>query len=182
MSFKAYLDAVEKKTGKTAAAFAALAAEKGLTTHGEIVGWLKSDFVLGHGHANAIAAVLLKSDARKASPEQKRGALFAGRKERWLKPCEKLLAGLAKFGPDCASQTNETYVNLLRGKKKFGIIQPSSADRLDIGIKLKGIAAEGRFEASGSWNAMVTHRVRIGDPKEIDAELVAWLRRAFDAA
>ncbi len=28
---------------------------------------------------------------------------------------------------------------------------------------------------------MVTHRVRVTTPSEIDAELLAWLKRAFDA-
>jgi hypothetical protein len=56
MSFQAYLDSVKAKTGKTLRDLAGLAAQKGLTKHGEIVAWLKRDFGLGHGHANAIAA------------------------------------------------------------------------------------------------------------------------------
>jgi hypothetical protein len=77
----------------------------------------------------------------------------------------------------------KTYINLLRGEKKYGILQPSSADRLDIGIKLKGKAAHGRFEPAGTWNPMVTHRVRIIDAKDIDAKNRLGLRahtRLFD--
>jgi hypothetical protein len=29
---------------------------------------------------------------------------------------------------------------------------------------------------------MVTHRVRITDPAQIDAEVLAWLKLAYDAA
>ena len=75
-----------------------------------------------------------------------------------------------------------TYISLLRGSDKFGIVQPSAAERLDIGIKLKGVAPTERFEAAGSWNNMVTHRVRISDPEEMDAEVRAWLKQAYDAA
>jgi hypothetical protein len=57
-----------------------------------------------------------------------------------------------------------------------------SVERLDIGIKLKGVAPTDRLEAAGSWNAMVTHRVRITDPKQIDKEVLAWLKQAYDAA
>ena len=53
---------------------------------------------------------------------------------------------------------------------------------MDIGIKLKGVAPTERFEAAGSWNAMVTHRVRITDPQQIDADVLAWLKQAYDAA
>jgi len=70
---------------------------------------------------------------------------------------------------------------LLRGNKKFAIVQPSSAERLDIGTKLKGVGAEGRLETAGSWNNMVTHRIRIAAPKEVDKEVLEWLKKAYDA-
>jgi len=56
MSFQAYLDNIEAKTGKTPNDFIALAKGKGFdskTKAGEIVNWLKADFTLGHGHAMA---------------------------------------------------------------------------------------------------------------------------------
>jgi hypothetical protein len=61
-------------------------------------------------------------------------------------------------------------------------VMPSSAERLDIGIKFKGVAPTARLEAAGTWHTMVTHRVRITDPKQIDKELLAWLKQAYDAA
>ena len=57
-----------------------------------------------------------------------------------------------------------------------------SVSYLDVGIKLKGTAPAGRLEAAGSWNQMVTHRVRIESAKEINAELVAWLKEAYSSA
>ena len=60
MSFQAYLDNIQKKTGKSAEDFKKLAEKKGLlkpeTKAGQIVAWLKKDFELGHGHAMAIYA------------------------------------------------------------------------------------------------------------------------------
>jgi hypothetical protein len=158
------------------------AGQKGLTKHGEIVAWLKKDFELGHGHATAIAGVILKGGKPPRSAATKLDDLFSGTKASWRKPTDALVTKIAKFGPDVEAVANSTYVNLLCAKKKFGILQPASASRLDIGIKLKGQAPDGRFEAAGDWNAMVTHRVRIEDAKEIDAEVLAWLRRAHDAA
>ena len=67
MSFQAYLDNIQAKTGKSPADFQALAVEKGFA-HGvglapevkatQITDWLKADFGLGHGHAMAIVALL----------------------------------------------------------------------------------------------------------------------------
>ena len=61
MSFQAYLDNIEAKTGKTPNDFITLAKTKEFgpdTKAGEIVAWLKEDFGLGHGHAVAMAHVI----------------------------------------------------------------------------------------------------------------------------
>lgn len=182
MSFQAYLDNIKAKTGKSPEDFAKIAKTKELATHGDIVKWLKADFDLGHGHATAIAGVILKQGVPKASKDEKFNSLFKGKKERWREPCERLIDKLNGFGSDVDARPGGTYISLLRDDKKFGILQPASADRLDIGIKCKGHAPEGRFETAGSWNAMVSHRIRIADPKEIDGEVITWLRNAYEAA
>jgi hypothetical protein len=63
MSFQAYLDNIETKTGKTPNDFIALGKEKGFgpdTKSGEIIAWLKQDYDLGHGHAMALSHVIRK--------------------------------------------------------------------------------------------------------------------------
>jgi len=59
MSYQAYLDNIEAKTGKTPTQFIELAGEAGLRTHRDIVSWLKADYGLGLGHARAMAGVIL---------------------------------------------------------------------------------------------------------------------------
>jgi len=182
MSFQAYLDTVQAKTGKTPADFALLAQHKGLTEHGELVAWLKSDFALGHGHANAIVAVLLKSESRAAPTDDKLAKLFAGKKAVWQPACAALLEQIKGFGDDVVIAPVDTYINILRGKKKFAILQISSGERVDIGIKLKSLEPTDRLEFSGTWNAMVTHRVRITDSSQLDAQVLEWLGMAYNAA
>jgi hypothetical protein len=62
MSFQAYLDNIEAKTGLTPQQFIALAHERGLDTPGtkaaQIVTWLKDDYGLGRGHAMALVHVI----------------------------------------------------------------------------------------------------------------------------
>ena len=60
MSFQAYLDNIQAKTGLSGDDFQKLAQEKGLigAKAGQIVAWLKADHGLGHGHAMAIVAYL----------------------------------------------------------------------------------------------------------------------------
>lgn len=58
MSFQAYLDNVEEKTGKTPQDFIDMAKKKNLTKFKDLVAWLKEDYVLGLGHARAIVYVI----------------------------------------------------------------------------------------------------------------------------
>ncbi len=62
MSFQAYLDTIEDKTGLTPRQFIALAHERGLdqpsTKAAAIVDWLKNDYGLGRGHAMALVHVI----------------------------------------------------------------------------------------------------------------------------
>jgi hypothetical protein len=67
VSFQAYLDNIETKTGKGPDQFRAWGAERGFSTAqgladgvkaGAIVAALKDEFGLGHGHAMAIVALL----------------------------------------------------------------------------------------------------------------------------
>ena len=63
MSFQAYLDAVETKTGHTPRALIALARERGFdesTKAGPILEWLKEDYGLGRGHGMAMVHVITK--------------------------------------------------------------------------------------------------------------------------
>ena len=67
MTFQAYLDNIQAKTGKSPEDLKQLASQKGFLAEGvlrkdvkagTIISWLKEDFGLGHGHAMAIVAVL----------------------------------------------------------------------------------------------------------------------------
>jgi hypothetical protein len=80
MSFQAYLDNIQAKTGKGPADFRRLATDKGFAAGGKlkpgvkagaVVAWLKADFGLGHGHAMAIVA-LLKGRKGYSSPKKSR--------------------------------------------------------------------------------------------------------------
>lgn len=185
MSYQAYLDNIKAKTGKTPADFEIIAKKKGLLEPGvktrQLVTWLKEDFSLGHGHAMAIVLALQSATMAEVSVDDKIASHFVGGKSKWRKAYEGLISKVSKFGPDVSVGPGKSYLSLLRNGKKFGIIQIVS-DRMDIGIKLKGGQPTKRFESAGSWNSMVTHRVSVKDPKQIDNELMSWLKSAYEKA
>ncbi len=185
MTYQAYLDNIQAKTGKSPEDFKALAAQKGYlrpdVKAGEVVSWLKQDFGLGQGHAMAIVLLLRQASGPRSTAAQTIDRHFAGARSQWRAPYDRLIERVRKFGPDVSLGPNQTYISLLRNKRKFGVIQVT-AGRLDVGIKLKGTAVQGRLEKAGTWNSMMTHRVRVDDPKQLDAELLSWLRQAYKSA
>jgi len=170
-----------EKTGKPLEAWLKLVAKSKLAKHGEIVSMLKAEHGVGHGFANLIAHKALASDAGSQDGEDLVAAQYSGAKAV-LKPIhDKLVKVIEAFGDDVELSPKKAYVSLRRSKQ-FGLIQPSTATRLDVGLVLKGVAPSGRLEAAGSWNAMVTHRVKLSSAADVDTELKAWLKAAYAAA
>lgn len=185
MSFQAYLDNIKVKTGKTPEDFKKIAEKKGLlkpnVKAGEIVAWLKKDFELGHGHAMAIYTVFKGLKEQKSTTDEMINKHFSNAKFVWRALFDDLLKKMKKFGPDISIAPAASYLSIQKGESKIGIIQVSTG-RMDIGIKLKGVSATSRLETAGNWNAMVTHRVRVTDPKQIDKELLGWLFAAYNGS
>jgi hypothetical protein len=181
MSFQAYLDNIQAKTGRRPDDIVGMVRAQGLSKPSDIIAWLKSEFGLGHGHAMAIVS-LLRSDGKPERPaDDKVAAYFSGARAKWRGAYDRLLRQVQGFGPDVAVSHGSTYLSLVKGGKKFAIVQ-AVGERLDIGVKLKGAAPAGRLEEAGAWNAMVTHRVRIKDEAELDEEVLGWLKQAYAKA
>jgi hypothetical protein len=179
---KNMIDNLKEKTGKGLPEWLKLIRSAKLAKHGEIVKLLKEKHGVTHGYANQIAlAALMPADAPEPGSNGLVDAQFTGPKAALRPVYEALVAVVRQFGGDVEFSPKKAYVSVRRSKQ-FAIIQPSTATRLDVGINLKGQAATARLENSGSFNAMVSHRVRVANTCEIDAELERWLRKAYDRA
>lgn len=174
---------LKEKTGRSLDEWIALAEASKKTKHGELVNHLKADHGLTHGYANLVAHRMLKSDAGSMADEGEDlvAAQYEGAKAPLRPIYDAILAAANRFGPDVEPAPKKAYVSLRRSKQ-FAIIQPSTATRVDVGINLKGVAPTTRLEASGSFNSMVTHRVRLASAADVDDELIQWLRQAYDMA
>ena len=168
-------------TGKTLDDWVAIARKSKLAKHGEIVSFLKGEHEMGHGYANMVAQKTLAGDAAEPGGEDLVAAQYASAKAELRPIYDALIAAVGKFGGDVDVSPKKAYVSLRRSKQ-FALIQPSTATRVDVGINLKGTPAGGRLEASGSFNSMVSHRVRVESKAGVDKELIGWLRQAYDVA
>jgi len=173
---------LEANTGVAWSEWLDRARAAGTEKHGEIVKHLKTTHGIGHGYANLVAHKLKEAVAGGPVGEDDLvTAQYAGKKAG-LRPIHDAVVAAAKqLGTDVEIAPKKTCVSLRR-KKQFALVQPSTATRVDLGINLKGTAPAGRLEASGSFNAMVSHRVRLASAQDIDAEVIAWLAAAYEQA
>jgi predicted transport protein len=178
---QAMIDNLPEKTGKSLKQWLVVLGKTKFTKHGEIVKHLKTEHGVTHGFANLIAHKFLSAGQASDTGDDLINAQYQGAKAD-LKPIyAAIVSAVKKFGSDIEIAPKKAYVSLRRNKQ-FALIQPSTKDRVDLGINLKGAPAGDRLEASGSFNAMVSHRVRLSSKADVDTELKAWLKKAYDAA
>ncbi len=171
---------LKDKTGKSLDEWLGLARTSGQGKHGALVAWLKAEHGLGHGYANLVAHKTFGSDAGSSGDDDLMVAMFEGPRAS-MKPVYDKVAAIVSRLDGVEFAPKKGYVSFRRNKQ-FGLGQPSTKDRFDLGLSLKGVEPAGRLEAAGSWNAMVTHRVRIASADEVDAEVEAWIRQAWERA
>ncbi len=167
--------ALKDTTGKSLDEWKTVISAAGLQKHGEIVTHLKTEYGISHGYANQIA--LRRHDV--AADSDPIETLF-GNRPLAFGLYQDLVNRIQGFGDDVDIAPKKANVSIRR-KKQFALLQPA-ADRLDVGINLPGLEPTDRLEASGSFNAMFSHRVRVRSAESIDEELLGWLKRAYEAA
>ena len=175
------IENLHKNTGKTLEQWMEIVKKENFTKHGEIIAFLKNTHNLTHGFANLIAHKAKGSDA--GSTENKDdlvGKQYKG-KEHFKPLYDKLLDEIQMFGRDLEIAPKNAYVSLRR-KKQFAILQPITKTRFEIGIILKGQVPKGKLEVINASNAMCSHRINIADIKDIDEEVINWLKLAYDNA
>lgn len=171
---------LEAKTGKSLEEWVEIARGTGLGKHGQLVSALKKDHGLTHGYANLIAQKSLGGSSMDAAPDDLVAGQYSGKKEGLRPIYDFLIEQVLAFG-DVDPSPKKAYVSLRRNKQ-FGLVQPSTATRVDVGLNLKGKDPSDRLEMSGSFNSMCTHRVRLTSVSDVDDELVGWLREAWEKA
>lgn len=176
---------IEKRTGKSLAELGALIQASGLTKHGEIVAMLKSTLGMGHGDANTLVHTVKQSDGQSAaaaqglSPDDVVTALYTGPKADLRPIHDRLMAAIREFGA-FEEAPKKTYISLRR-RKQFATIGPATNTRVEVGLNMKGVPATERLQELPAGQ-MCNYKVRLAAPQEVDAELIAWIRTAYDSA
>jgi hypothetical protein len=172
---------IETKTGLSLASLQQAVAATGLAKHGEKRSWLMQHHGLGYGDANAV--VTLAAQAPVLQADDPLALIYTGAKAHLRGLHEHIVAQVDQFGP-YEKAPKKSSVSLRR-KKQFALLGPATKDLLEVGINHKALTPDTRqpprlkaMPAGG----MCQYTLRLGTLDEVDTQLLAWLRAAYDAA
>jgi len=170
---------IEAKTGKSFAQLCGLIAKCGLDKVGEQRAMLMEQLKLGYGDANALTLLAKKAATPVAADADPLDAIYSGAKEPLRLLHDRLHVAISKLGT-FETAPKKSYVSLRR-KKQFAMMGPATKDQVEIGLNVKSLPASSRLKATPP-GGMCQYAVRFSKTSEIDAELMGWVRAAFDAA
>ena len=187
---------IQKRTGKTLDQLTALVKNSGVEKHGELVAMLKTTLGMGHGDANTVVHYAkghpsfsgttgttgLPSVARstkEGADDAVLDAIYAGPKAALRPIHDAVMAEVTTFG-DFEIAPKKTYLSLRR-KKQFAMVGPATNTRVEVGLNMKDVKATSRLEALPP-GGMCQYRVKLTSASEVNAELLRWIRQAYDAA
>ena len=173
-------DSLEATTGRSVEDWLAIVHGLGLQRHGQILAALKRDHGLTHGYANMLALVAT-GYGQQGEAELVEG-LFAGSRAGLRPIYDRVLEVVGELGDEMTIAPKKTMVSFRRGKQ-FACFTPMSAKRVDLGVNLRGSLAEAAVDVErlrATPGGMASHVFAITTPEEIDDEVMAWIRRAYD--
>jgi hypothetical protein len=176
---------IQAKTGKTLAELRAVITASGLTKHSEIRTLMMEQFSLGYGDANSLVHYALESDGQSAAAatgattDDLLAEIYSGPKAALRPIHDRLMTAIEQFGPfEIAAKKG--YVSLRR-KRQFVMIGPGTNTRVDVGINMKDAEGTARLEVMPP-GGMCQYRVKVTEASQVDDELVAWAKRAYDTS
>jgi hypothetical protein len=179
------LENIQKRTGKSLKQLYAMLKKSGLEKHGQMRDLLKKELGMGHGDANTLVTIFRRTGGgeKSAATAPSTGAaldqIYTGPKAELRPIHDKLLQAIKKFG-EFEVAPKKTYVSLRR-KKQFATIGPATKTRVDVGLNMKGVKATDRLLAEPPGR-MCQYKVKVTEPRNVDKELIAWIKRAYESA
>src|SRR5215210_3398497 len=141
--------------------------------------WLTEQGVTGYAQSLLVMERFGYPDFFLASADELIQAQYADRPQ--LRPIfDAIVAAAAGLGA-VILQTRKTYVSLVSPRRTFARVQPTTKNRVDLGLRLAGQQPGGRLQPSKIHETMPL-QISLTTLDEVDAEVLSWLQQAYDLA
>jgi len=171
---------LERRTGDSLDVWVGRVAELGDIDEPGLRAWLTERGVTGYPQMILVMERFGYPDFLLASAGELIDGQYADRPQ--LRPIlDELLVRAVEVG-DVDVQARKTYVTLVTPRRTFALLRATTRDRVDVGLRLPGVAPGGRLLAApGLGNDYVNVRIALRSPADVDDSLVDWLRQAYEA-
>jgi hypothetical protein len=170
-------DLLRARTGEDVAAWNQRIAESGIDTEPALRVWLAEQGVTGYAQALLVWERFGYPSFLAADADQLIAGQYADRPH--LRPVlDAVLAALPALG-SVTVQARKTFVSLVSPRRTFAVVQATTKNRVDLGLRLDGLEPGGRLLAAKNIGA-ATMRIELSRPEDFDDEAVGWLQRAYD--
>ncbi len=188
-----FIGGLPEKTGRSLAQWVSLVKRSPAPSVKERASWLQREHGFGPAHAMWIAERAEPAPRTNFSFDSEEdylaeaaeyvATMYAGPKSHLCPIYERLLAAGRALGDDVRVCPCQTMVPLYR-KHVFAQIKPTTRTRVDLGLCLRGVEFTDRLLDTGGTvkGDRITHRIPLTDVAEIDAEVLAWMRQAYEMA
>lgn len=168
---------LEESTGEGLDIWSERIRREGFRDKQSLRAWLKGQGLTGYAESLLVMERFGYPDFITASADKLIHDQYADRPH--LQPIFDAIVGAAMEMDEITIQARKTYVSLLTPRRTFARIQPTTKNRVDLGLRLEGQKPVGCLQTSKIHETM---KLRIGltAVEEVDAEVLSWLRKTYD--
>jgi hypothetical protein len=139
--------------------------------------WLNQQGVKGYAESLLVMERFCYPDFLTASADELIDGQYADRPH--LRPIYDAIINVVMGIGAVTIQTRKTYVSLLTPRRTFARVQPTTKNRVAVGLRLEGRKPSGRLQSS-TIHPTMKFQIGLTSVDEVDAEVLSWLRQAYD--
>jgi hypothetical protein len=139
--------------------------------------WLTNQGVTGYAQSLLVMEQFGYPDFFLASADELIEGQYADRPQ--LRPIFDAIIDAAAGLGEVIIQTRKTYVSLVSPRRTFARVQPTTKNRVDLGLRLEGKKPGGRLKPSKIHETMRL-QISLTTRDEVDSEVLDWLQQAYD--
>ncbi len=168
---------LQERTGADVTAWKKRMEQETFNDEQQLRAWLSAQGVTGYAQSLLVMERFGYPDFMQASADELIEGQYADRPQ--LRPIlDAIIAAVMGLGP-VTIQARKTYVSLVSPRRTFARVQPTTKQRVDLGLRLEGLQPGGRLQPSKIHETMPL-QIGLFTQEDVDSEVQDWLQRAYD--